>query len=296
MKSGICFVFGNTNVGKSTLINKIVGKKVSIVSDKPDTTRVKMLALYKDDNAEIAFLDAPGINDRSDFFSKRLNEISLGSIKGNDLIYFVVEKPYTEKYDKLILDSLIAETKGEDTPVFLIINKIDELKMSGIDEIILSYKDLYPFKEIIPISAKTEKHLDILINKTLEYFSESEYPLFGEDFFTTQSVPELVTEYVREKVFYFTDREIPYSVGVSIDHREKKKDKEIYYISIFVLKESQKKIVIGKGGETIKKIRELAERNIRKELEDNIRLELFVKVNPDWKNKINEVNKINLGE
>lgn len=296
MKSGICFVFGNTNVGKSTLINKIVGKKVSIISPIPDTTRVKMMALYKEKNFEIAFIDAPGINSRKDLFSKKLNKISLKTIKGNDLIYFVVEKPYNEKYDSLITTSLKKELVNDNTPIFLVINKIDLLKNHEIDEVILSYKDKFDFKEIIPISSLTGKNIDVLLKKTVSYFPESKYSLFGDDFFTTQTTSELIKEYVREKVFYLTKKELPYSVGVDIDYVEEKNNKKLYYLSLFVEKESQKRILIGKSGNMIKKIRHLAEKEIKKELNSNIKLELFVKVKDDWKNKIKEVAKLNLGE
>ena len=290
LKSGICLILGNTNVGKSTLINKIVGFKATITSDKPDTTRAKLMAIYNDDITQIAYIDSPGINRRDDFLAERLNKISYQSIPGNDIIYYVVDSPYS-KYNDLI----IKELKKEKTPIFLVINKIDSYKISKLDEIILSFKDKLDFKEFIPVSAKDGKNLDILIDKTRNYLTFTDL-LFPKDFKITISEKEQIEEIIREKIFYFTDSEIPYSAKVLIEHEEKNKDVKTLYVSIILEKDSQKKIILGNNAEILKKIKEYAKKDIKKNLNKNYNLDLFIKVKKNWRRKKQEIDNINLGE
>ena len=290
LKSGICLILGNTNVGKSTLINKLVGFKATITSDKPDTTRAKLMAIYNDDITQIAYIDSPGINRRDDFLAERLNKISYQSIPGNDIIYYVVDSPYS-KYNDLI----IKELKKENTPIFLVINKIDSYKISKLDEIILSFKDKLDFKEFIPVSAKDGKNLDILIDKTRNYLTFNDL-LFPKDFKITISEKEQIEEIIREKIFYFTDSEIPYSAKVLIEHEEKNKDVKTLYISIILEKDSQKKIILGNNAKILKKIKEYAKKDIKKNLNKSYNLDLFIKVKKNWRRKKQEIDNINLGE
>lgn len=282
-KSLICFVCGKTNVGKSSLINAIVSKKVSIISDKPDTTRRKVLIGYENEEGQILYIDSPGINKRKDYLSEILTQISLDSIKGNDLIYYLVDSP-KKRTDKILLHYL----KEEKVPVFLVINKIDQMKTPDIDKIILSFKDELPFKEFIPVSSKDKTNLDILIKKTFEY-SESDMQLFEKGFSSSLDKEQMITEFVREKIYYFTNAEIPYSTDVLINH----KDKDTYYLSIMCEKESQKKILLGSHGEIIKKIRLQAQRDIKRYLNLNITLDIFVKVEKEWKNKFGAIKLLN---
>ncbi len=290
LKSGICLILGNTNVGKSTLINKLVGFKATITSDKPDTTRAKLMAIYNDDITQIAYIDSPGINRRDDFLAERLNKISYQSIPGNDIIYYVVDNVYS-KYNDLI----IKELKKETTPIFLVINKIDSYRISKLDEIILSFKDKLDFKEFIPVSAKDGKNLDILIDKTRNYLTFNDL-LFPKDFKITISEKEQIEEIIREKIFYFTDSEIPYSAKVLIEHEEKNKDMKTLYVSIILEKDSQKKIILGNNAEILKKIKEYAKKDIRKNLNKSYNLDLFIKVKKNWRRKKQEIDNINLGE
>ena len=290
LKSGICLILGNTNVGKSTLINKLVGFKATITSDKPDTTRAKLMAIYNDDITQIAYIDSPGINRRDDFLAERLNKISYQSIPGNDIIYYVVDNVYS-KYNDLI----IKELKKETTPIFLVINKIDSYRISKLDEIILSFKDKLDFKEFIPVSAKDGKNLDILINKTRNYLTFNDL-LFSKDFKITISEKEQIEEIIREKIFYFTDSEIPYSAKVLIEHEEKNKDIKTLYVSIILEKDSQKKIILGNNAEILKKIKEYAKKDIKKNLNKSYNLDLFIKVKKNWRRKKQEIDNINLGE
>lgn len=290
LKSGICLVVGNTNVGKSTLINKLVGFKATITSDKPDTTRAKLMALCNIDNYQIAYIDSPGINRRKDFLADRLNKISYQSIPGNDIIYYVVSNPYS-KYD----DYLLNELKKEKTPIILVVNKIDTFKLSKIDEIILSFKDRLNFKEFIPVSAKNGKNLDVLINKTKTYLTFDGL-LFPKDFKITMPLKEQIEEVIREKIFYFTNGEIPYSAKVLIEHEEKKGDSTILYTSIILEKQSQKKIILGSSAKILKKIKEYSKKEIRKNLLKNCELDLFVKVKNNWRMDKSEIDNINLGE
>lgn len=282
-KSLICFVCGKTNVGKSSLINAIVSKKVSIISDKPDTTRRKVLIGYENEEGQILYIDSPGINKQKDYLSEILTQISLDSIKGNDLIYYLVDSP-KKRTDKILLHYL----KEEKVPVFLVINKIDQMKTPDIDKIILSFKDELSFKEFIPVSSKDKTNLDVLIKKTFEY-SESDMRLFEKGFSSSLDKEQMITEFVREKIYYFTNAEIPYSTDVLITH----KDKDTYYLSIMCEKESQKKILLGSHGEIIKKIRLQAQRDIKRYLNLNITLDIFVKVEKEWKNKFGAIKLLN---
>ncbi len=282
-KSLICYVCGKTNVGKSSLINALVNNKVSIISDKPDTTRRKVMIGYEDKEGQILFVDSPGINNRKDYLSEILTQISLDSIKGNDLIYYLVDAP-RNKTDQVLLDYL----KDEKIPIFLIVNKIDQMKTQDIDKIILSYKDYLNFAEYIPVSSKEKTNLDILITKTFQYSSTS-MQLFEKGFISSMDKEQMITEFVREKIYYFTQAEIPYSTDVLITH----KDKNTYYLSIICEKDSQKKILLGKNGTIIKKIRLQAKKDIKRYLKMDLNLDLFIKVQKEWKNKLGAIKLLN---
>lgn len=283
-KSAIVFVCGRTNVGKSSVINAICETKKTITSHRPDTTRQKVFIPYASDLGQLIIIDSPGINYRRDQLSKKLNRVSMNSLKDNDIIYYVTDRKKT-KQDELLLNKI----KQLNIPIFLVINKIDNLASKArIDEIILSFTS-DNFKEYIPISAKTKQNINQLLKITFDY-AIAQGPIFLTDFSSSLSNKEMILELIREKIFYYTDDELPYATFLTFDYI---KDRD-YYITIVVEKENQKKILLGSNASIIKKIRLQATRDIKRFLGLNITLNLFVKVIPDWRNNPSVVSTLKL--
>ena len=250
MKSGFVGVIGRPNVGKSTLVNSIVGSKVAITSSKPQTTRNIIQGIYNEDKTQIVFVDTPGIHKPVNKLGKTLNEEAYFSIEDTDIILVVVDSyEGLGKGDIYILDKL----KEIDKPVLLVINKIDKLTKEEIFNRINDYKDLYPFDEIIPVSALNKANLKELI-ETLKKYLPDNIKYYGDDVKTNRSLEFLMAEIVREKVFNYTDEEVPHSITCVTDTVEIGKTSYNIHISIIVDRESLKKIIIGKNGEMIKKI------------------------------------------
>jgi GTP-binding protein Era len=294
-KSGFVSIIGGPNVGKSTLLNLLVGEKISIVSDKPQTTRNKITGILHLPAAQVVFLDTPGIHENK----KKLNEFMVKSaittLKEVDLIIFMVEanKPFTNN-EELILKSLI----NIKVPVLLVINKVDLVSKESILPIIEKYAQAFPFKEIIPISCISSKppeqvlkelvpfrvkDFKILIEALLNYIPEGP-AYFPDDIATDVTARFIVGEIIREKVFRMTKQEVPYATAVTID--EFKEDEERKMITILatinVEKNSQKGIIIGKGGLMLKNIGSSARKDIEQLLGSKVFLKLFVRVQKDW--------------
>lgn len=284
-KSGFVTILGKPNVGKSTLLNSLIGHKIAIMSDKPQTTRNKILGIYTSDNSQIIFTDTPGIHKPHTELGRRMVESSYDSIKGIDIIFFMITS-----YDKPneLDNDIIEKLKKTKKPIFLIINKIDLLKKkSDIDKIIVSYMDLLPFKEVIPISAKDNTNLDLLIDEVIKLLPEGP-KYFPDDMICDHPERFIVGELIREKILYLTDKEVPHSVAVTVDSmKESEEDPEVIEIfaTIYVERDSQKKIIIGSGGAMIKKIKDLARRDIRNLIGARCTLDLWVKVKKDWKDR-----------
>ena len=288
-KSGFVAIIGRPNVGKSTFLNKVVGKKVAIMSDKPQTTRNRILGIVTTDQMQIAFTDTPGIHKPASELQRRMVSASYDSVKGVDCVIFMttpVKKVLPG--DQIILDNL----KNTKIPVFLVINKVDQLaKFNDIDLTIALYKDLYPFAGVFPISVIENKNVDILLSTIQSYlpFGPKMYP---DDMISDHPQRFLVSELIREKILYLTSQEVPHSIAVVIDSMkecEENKDYTDIYATIYVERDSQKKIIIGKNGDMIKSIKQKSIMDIKKLLNTKIHLDLWVKVKKDWKDRPNDL-------
>ena len=281
MKSGFVGIIGRPNVGKSTLINSIIGRKVAITSNKPQTTRNIIQGIYNADKVQIVFVDTPGIHKPQNKLGKTLNKEAYYSINDTDIILFLVDAyEGLGKGDIYILDKL----KNANKPVILVINKIDKITHEEILNRINDYKDLYDFAEIIPVSAITKSNIDDLID-TLKKYLPDNIKYYNEDSITNKSIDFLMSEIVREKVFNFTDEEVPHSITCVTDSVEVGKTSYNIRISIIVDRDSLKKIIIGKQGEMIKKIGIESRKDLEALLGRNVYLELFVKTVKKWREK-----------
>ena len=288
-KSGFVSIIGRPNVGKSTFLNQVVGKKIAIMSDKPQTTRNRILGIVTTDKMQIAFTDTPGIHKPTTELQRRMVNASYDATHGVDCIIFMTT-PVKEvlRGDEIILANL----KNTKIPVFLVINKVDILKkFNDIDLTISLYKDLYPFAGVFPISVKENKNMDILLNEI-----EKALP-FGPKFYPDDMIsdhPErfLIGELIREKILDVTKQEVPHSIAVVVDSMKPSDDNPQYtdiYATIYVERDSQKKIVIGKNGELIKAVKEKSINDIKRLLNKKIHLDLWVKVKKDWKDRPNDL-------
>lgn len=289
-KSGFVGIIGRPNVGKSTLVNAIVEDKVAIMSDKPQTTRNLIRAIYNDDESQIIFSDTPGMQSPRNKLGSYMERASLSAIGDTDIILFVVDdSDYIGRKDKDIIERLSTVKK----PKFLIINKIDKLSNEKLMEIIKMYDDLNLFDEIIPVSALKSKNKDRIVEVIKRYLPEGP-PYFSSDITTDQPTKVLIAEIIREKIIHFTEEEIPHGVMVEIDTLEEKKNNLINILAtIYVERENHKRIIIGKSGRKIKGIGMAA----RKELEDRfgarVNIELWVKTKENWRDS--EANIKNFG-
>lgn len=281
MKSGFVTLIGRPNVGKSTLINSIVGKKVAITSNKPQTTRNIIQGIYNDQESQIVFVDTPGIHKPNHKLGKTLNKQAYYSIGDVDVILFLVDgSEALGGGDKYIIETL----KDVNKPVILIINKIDKLTKEEILLKIDEYKDLYEFKEIIPLSALKNNNTDT-VTKVLKNYLTDSIKYYEDDTYTNKSTEFLISETVREKVFNLTDEEVPHSLTCVTENVERKKDHYIINVAIIVDRDSLKKIIIGKQGNKIKEIGIRARRDLEELLGKKVYLDLFVKTIPKWRDR-----------
>ncbi|MBE6149404.1 MAG: GTPase Era [Firmicutes bacterium] len=281
MKSGFVSLIGRPNVGKSTLLNSIIGKKVAITSNKPQTTRNIIQGIYNDSDTQIVFVDTPGIHKPKYKLGNYLNKQAYYSIGDVDVVLFLVD--ITEEFGKgdlFVLDKI----KEENKPVILILNKIDKIKKEDILIKIAKYKDLYPFKEIVPLSALKKDNVSELLNVLKQYLPDN-VKYFMDDEYTNQRTEFLISEIVREKVFNKTEEEVPHSVTCVVEQIKKDKDKLILNVAIIVDRDSLKKIIIGKQGSKIKEIGIESRIELEKLLDKKVYLELFVRTIKNWRDK-----------
>ena len=281
MKSGFVGIVGRPNVGKSTLLNSIIGKKVAITSNKPQTTRNNIQGIYNDDDTQIIFVDTPGIHKPSHKLGEVLNKQAYYSTTDVDVILFLVDASMSlGKGDMFVLDKL----KESNKPVILVINKIDKITHDEILLKINEYKDLYDFKEIIPVSAIKKNNTDDLI-KTIKKYLTDDIPYYGKDDITNKPITFSIAELVREKVFELTSEEVPHSITCVV--ADIKKDKNAYYIivDIIVDRDNLKNIIIGKQGSMVKEIGIRARKDIEELLGKKVYLETYVKTIKKWRDK-----------
>ena len=281
MRSGFVSLIGRPNVGKSTLLNSIVGKKIAITSNKPQTTRNMIEGIYTDQDRQIVFVDTPGIHKPKNKLGKYLNKQAYYSIDDVDVITFLIDG--SEKLgpgDLYVIERL----KEIDKPVILVINKIDKMTKENILLKIDEYKDLYPFKEIVPLSAIKKDNIETLIDVLTKYLPDN-VKYFEDDTYTNRRIEFLIAEIVREKVFNLTEEEVPHSITCVVERIEKEKNNYSINVVIIVDRDSLKKIIIGKQGNKIKEIGIQSRLELEQLLGKKVYLDLFVKTIKNWRDK-----------
>ncbi len=282
MRSGFVSIIGRPNVGKSTLVNTIINRKVAITSDVSGTTRNIIQGIYNDVDSQIVFVDTPGIHKPINKLGKVLNKEALALTKDVDLMLFVVDVAGgIGKGDMYILDML----KASQVPVILVLNKIDEVSQEKLFKTILEYKDIYPFVEVVPISALKNDNVKHLIEVIKNYLHD-EVKYFPDEYYTSSSLKFIVSEIVREKLLHVTEDEVPHSITCYTTFFEEKKDIVNISVDIIVDRDNLKGMIIGKNGSRLKVVGTLARNEIEKELVDKkVYLELYVKTIKNWKEK-----------
>jgi GTP-binding protein Era len=282
MKSGFVSFIGRPNAGKSTLLNRLVGTKLAIVSDKPQTTRNRILGVKNYPDAQVVFLDTPGIHRPLHRMNVRMVDAAVDTIREVDVLGLVVDVGEPPgKGDRFVLD-LVKHVKA---PVFLILNKIDLVKKSRLLPIIQQYGESGTFAEIIPLSAATGDNVDRLERAIIDRLPEGER-LYPEDYLTDQPERFFAAEIVREKLLQFTHAEIPFSSAVVVDRFEEPSGPKAIlrlYCTIVVDRESQKPIVVGRGGEMVKKIGTAAREDLERFFDTRVFLDLHVRVKSEWR-------------
>lgn len=292
MKSGFIGLVGRPNVGKSTLVNAIIGKKVAITSDKPQTTRNIIQGIRTDEDSQMVFVDTPGIHKPKNRLGKVLNKQAYFTLNDVDVILLLVDiTSPLGKGDMFVLDVL----KNVKVPVILVINKIDKLPREEILKKIDEYKDLYNFDEIVPISAYKKDNVDRLISILKNKLTDN-IKYYDEDMYTDKPVNFMISELIREKILDLTQEEVPHSVSVVVEQMEYNRDAVNIQATIIVDRENLKKILVGKNGSMIKEIGIRSRMEIEPFLGKNVYLELFVKVIPRWRDREKFLNEIGFKE
>lgn len=281
MRSGFIGLIGRPNVGKSSLVNAMVGRKVAIISDKPQTTRNAIQGIRTDEDSQMVFIDTPGIHKPKNKLGKILNKQACYSLHDVDIILFLID--ITEplgKGDMFILNLL----KDVTAPVILVINKIDKLPKEEILKKIEEYKDLYNFSDIVPVSAKKNDNVDRLISVIKEKLTDN-IKYYDDDMYTDKPINFIVSEIIREKILELTFEEVPHSVSVITEMMEYSKESVNIKATIVVDRENLKGIILGKNGSMIKEIGTRARTEIEPLLGKKVYLELFVKVIEKWRDR-----------
>ena len=291
MRSGFVALAGRPNAGKSTLINSLIGEKVAIVSSKPQTTRSEIRGIYTDENCQIIFTDTPGIHKPKFRLESRMNKEAADVIQGVDLIYLVVDAsvPYA-KGDEFVLNMV----KNTGLPVFLVLNKMDKMKPEKIVKVIQQWQGRYDFAEYFPLSAKFGRSFEDLIKTTSKYLPEGDL-LYPAEMTSDGAENFRIAELIREKILTQTEDEVPHAAAVIIENKEFKKDKVYIQAMILVERDSQKGIMIGKQGQMLKKIGSLAREDIDNLLGKNVFLELFVRVESEWRSRDARITEYGYG-
>ena len=283
-KSGFVSIVGRPNVGKSTFLNRVIGQKIAIMSDKPQTTRNKVQGVLTQEHSQTIFIDTPGIHKPKHKLGEFMLKVSRNALKEVDIIMFMVNaEQKIGKGDEFIIEML----EGNQTPVFLVINKIDQVHPDELASIIDSYKDKFNFAEIIPISALQGNNVDALLSTIEKYLPEGPQ-YYPADQITDHPERFIISELIREKVLHTTREEIPHSIAVVIDKIKRDEENENMIrvqATIMVERDSQKGIVIGKKGALLKQVGTEARKDIEMLLGSKVFLELWVKVQKDWRNK-----------
>ncbi|MEH7121240.1 GTPase Era [Neobacillus vireti] len=293
-KSGFISIIGRPNVGKSTFLNRVIGQKIAIMSDKPQTTRNKIQGVLSLPDAQMIFIDTPGIHKPKHKLGDFMMKVAQNTLKEVDLVLFMVNaEEGFGRGEEFILEKF----QTVKTPIFLVINKIDQIHPDELLPIIESYKEKYDFKEIVPISALEGNNVERLLDQIKGFLPE------GPQYYPADQVtdhPErfIITELIREKALHLTREEIPHSLAVVMDKMERQPNKDIIHVmaTVIVERDSQKGIIIGKQGSMLKEIGKRARVDIENLLGSKVFLELWVKVQKDWRNKMSQLRDYGFNE
>ncbi len=280
--SGYVAIIGRPNVGKSTFLNTILGEKISIVTSKAQTTRNRILGIKNLPDAQIIFMDTPGIHKPMHKLGETMVKSATEALEEVDIILFMSEPSEPKKGDRMIIDLLGKTNK----PVFLIINKIDTVKKNELLPIINTFSELYQFAEIIPVSALKKDGTDLVLEKIVKYIPQGP-KFYPDDVITDQIERFIASEIVREKLIELTEEEVPHSIAVEVNKWEERKDGLISIrCNIYVERESQKAIIIGKDGAKLKEAGSRARQDMERLFNTKVFLELWVKVKKNWRNDL----------
>lgn len=287
-KSGFVTVVGRPNVGKSTFINQMIGEKVSIVTDKIQTTRQSIHGILTKEDMQVVFIDTPGVHKPKHRLGSYMVDVSLNTLQDVDLILFMVNaKEGYGKGDEYIIERL----KQVDTPKFLLINKVDLVEKDDVLPLIVQYTELCDFDEVIPISAIGGSNMEHILPLIHQYIPEGPQ-FYGEDQLTNRSERFFIAEMIREKVLMHTEEEIPHSVNVIVESKKRNENGKLHIAATVITERpSQKGIIIGKNGSMLKKIGKEARLELESILGEKIFLEIWVKVQKDWRNKQSLLNQ-----
>lgn len=289
MRSGSVAIVGKTNVGKSTLLNRILGENLAIVSAKPQATRDQLLGVHHYNGAELAFLDTPGLHRPKTELGRRMNAWALDSVRNADVILFVIDSKaaldFTKADDRVLIDDRsLAEALPKDTPVIAVLNKVDLTRdKAKLLPIIEAYSSLNCFKTIIPITAKNPDGLGPLLEELIQYLPERETAQYDEDTLTDRPASFFAREYVREQIMELTSRELPHVISVTIDKYSDETEIARIFATIHVEKAGQRAILLGKEGEMIREIGTRARARLETLLGKQVYVKLFVRVTVGWK-------------
>lgn len=294
-KSGFISIVGRPNAGKSTLLNALLDEKIAIISPKPQTTRNNIQGILTKDDAQFIFIDTPGVHKPKHELGRNMNKGVYSSLQDVDVIYLMVDA--TLAYgsgDEFLLDKL----KNSNVPVFLILNKCDLLNKEEILRKLMEWEKRFSFAELIPLSALTSKNLNELLDTTKKYMNEG-VQFYPEDMKSDRSIDFRIRECIREKVLYKTQEEIPHSVAVVLENKEEDESRVFLQAVVIVERDSQKGILIGKQATVIRAITLAAQKELKEMLNKKVDLELYVRVEKNWRNKESKLNQLgysDLGE
>ncbi len=283
MKFGTVAIIGRSNVGKSTLLNRLLGEKIAIVSDKPQTTRTRILGVAHVPGAQIAFLDTPGLHKPQHLLNRRMVKTTVETLDEADLLYVLMEATALPGPGDLSAVSYVKEAVAKrPRPVMLVVNKIDLVNKLKLLPVLEGYAKLFPWAEVVPVSAHTGDNIDRLVQLTVAHLPEGE-AAYDEETVTDQTMRTLAAEIIREKILAATEQEVPYSVAVEIDEFVEEGRLARIKASILVERETQKGIVIGKQGERLKQISTQARLDMERLFNMKVFLEVWVKVKAAWR-------------
>jgi len=283
MKTGTVAIIGRPNVGKSTLLNTLLKEKIAIISDKPQTTRTRILGVVHRADAQIVLLDTPGLHQARYRLNQRMVRTAVETMREADLLYVMVEATASPgPGDRFVIEQVRETIRAGGRPAFLLINKVDLVNKARVLPLIESYSTMMDWNEVVPVSAQTGLNVDRLLELTVKVLPEGD-PVYGEDVVTDQSMRTLAAEIIREKILQKTREEVPYSVAVEIDRFVEEGKLARIAATVLVEKESQKAIVIGKRGERLKAIGTYARIEMERLFGLKVFLELWVKVRPAWR-------------